>query len=73
MAKKKQTIKPTFDVYFSEVDGTCVVHIDTEGMPENDMGPIMRVYINDGDSVYENPRYESPQLDERVYNQLVKS
>lgn len=51
------TPKPTFDVYVSEIDGVVVVHVDTEGMPENENGPIIRVYINDGEAVFSNPPY----------------
>jgi len=45
---------PTFDVYRSEIDGTWVVHVQTDGIGEDEKGPFIRVYIND-DNVYENP------------------
>lgn len=48
--------KPTFDVYFSEKDGVCVVHVETFDMPENDKGPVIRIYLND-EPIYENPVY----------------
>jgi hypothetical protein len=54
---KEEEGKPTFDVYSSEKDGVCVVHVDTEGMPEDGNGPIIRIYLNDG-SIYENPEYD---------------
>lgn len=47
----------SFDVYVSEEDGTLVVHVDTEGLQENAEGPIMRLYVNDGEAVYANPPY----------------
>ena len=50
------TKEPTFDVYFSETDGVCVVHVQTDDLPENDEGPEIRIYINDY-IVYENPVY----------------
>jgi hypothetical protein len=49
-------MKPTFEVYSSEEDGVTVVHVCTEGMPENLQGPIIRVYLND-DPIFENPVY----------------
>jgi hypothetical protein len=49
--------KPTLDCYRSEVDGIWVVHVDTEGIPEDSNGPRIRVYVNDGDAVFENPTY----------------
>ena len=48
--------EPTFDVYVSSKDGVTVVHIDTIDMPEDDNGPIIRVYLNDS-PIYENPEY----------------
>jgi hypothetical protein len=36
------------------IDGTVVVEIDTPELPENDKGPIIRIWLND-DTVYENP------------------
>lgn len=43
----------TFDVYVGK-DGVPVVHVQTEGMPEDSNGPICRVYLND-EVVHENP------------------
>lgn len=43
----------TFDIYTGK-DGTPVVHVQTEGMPEDADGPICRVYLNDA-VVHENP------------------
>lgn len=37
-----------------------VIHIDTPGVDENEVGPLLRMYLND-DSVYENPPYPGPQ------------
>lgn len=54
--KFRNAKKPTFDVYFSEVDGVCVVHVQTDDLPENEGGPEIRIYINDY-IVYENPVY----------------
>ena len=47
----------TFDVYFSEVDGVPVVHVDTKNMQENENGPVCRVYLNDG-VIFMNPQYK---------------
>lgn len=50
--------KPTTDIYQGD-DGAWVVHIDTEeniAADCNAQGPTpLRVYINDGAAVYENP------------------
>lgn len=40
----------------SEADGTPCVWIDTEGLPEDGAGPLLRIYLND-EVVYENPAY----------------
>ena len=58
MGDSEMVKKPafTFDVYFSEADGVPVVHVETP--PEwdgNPLGPECRIYLNDGDAVYENP------------------
>ncbi len=45
-----------FDCYKSDVDDVEVVHVDTDGMPENEHGPIIRVYLNDH-VLFENPKY----------------
>lgn len=51
-----------FDVYRSTRDGTVVVHVDTDpnhdgesSIPENSAGPQIRIYLNDGDPVWDNP------------------
>lgn len=36
------------------IDGTLVIGIDTPNLPEDDKGPIIRIWLND-DTVYENP------------------
>jgi len=36
---------PTYDVYRSENDNSIVISI--ENIPENENGPIIRVYLND--------------------------
>lgn len=51
--------KVEFDVYVSENDGVTVIHIDTGELPENENGPIMRVYINDD---VENPVYNNSEF-----------
>jgi len=45
---------PTFDVYRGAEDKCVVVHVETTGIPENEKGPILRVYLND-EPIYENP------------------
>lgn len=47
--------EPTFSFYYAD-DGTLVVHVDTMQIPENEKGPIVRLYLND-ESVFENPPY----------------
>jgi len=47
---------PTIDVYRAEADGVTVIHVDTEGLPENDKGPKIRIYLNDY-AIEENPVY----------------
>lgn len=48
---------PTYDVYRSSNDGVVVVHIQTEEIPEDKNGPIIRVYLND-EIIFENPRLQ---------------
>jgi hypothetical protein len=51
--------KPTVDIYRSEIDGAWVVHVDTVEESREDcdaVGPKpLRIYVNDGDAIYENP------------------
>lgn len=47
----------SLDVYRSGRDGTVVVHVDTDGLPENERGPKLRIYLNDDT---ENPVYDEP-------------
>ena len=49
-------MRPTFDIYDSEVDDVCIVHVCTEGMDEDRDGPIIRIYLND-EVIFENPSY----------------
>lgn len=51
--------KPKVDIYQSDIDGAWIVHIDTDPDGECDhRGPKpLRVYINDGETVYENPTH----------------
>lgn len=39
-------------------DGTLVLWIDTPELPEDEKGPVIRVYLNDGEPIYENPPYK---------------
>jgi len=52
---------PTADIYQAE-DGAWVVHIDTDPEGEcTELGPRpLRVYINDGEPVYQNPVRQNP-------------
>lgn len=45
---------PYCQVYRSEIDGCIVVEIDTGSIPENEKGPLVRVYLNEG-CLFENP------------------
>lgn len=49
--------RPTVDVYRSAEDGHWVVHVDTAGLPDNERGPLLRVYLNDDtdDPLWANP------------------
>lgn len=47
---------PTYDVYRSEKDGCIILHIETNDIPEDENGPIIRVYLND-EPLFENPDY----------------
>jgi len=52
---------PQLVTYKSLTDGVSVVHIDTLGEPEDENGPIIRVYLND-EPIFENPKFpESEQ------------
>jgi hypothetical protein len=47
---------PRMQVYQSEVDDVWVVHVDTHpDGPENDKGPMLRIYVNDDGPVFANP------------------
>lgn len=50
-----QNDKPpfTFNVYYG-FDGTPVVHVQTDDLPEDAKGPICRIYLNE-EAIYENP------------------
>ena len=39
-------------------DGVLVVHIETRDEAENEKGPLIRVYLNDGE-IYENPPFKA--------------
>ena len=43
-----------FDIYIGE-DGVPVVHIDTPAEWDNDNGPSCRIYLNDGEAIWNNP------------------
>lgn len=51
-------ISPPFetDSYYSELDFTPVIHIDTVNLTEDINGPLCRIYLND-ECIYENPVY----------------
>lgn len=49
----------TVSAYQSPDDDTLIVEVDTPEVPENEKGPIMRIYLNDG-PIYENPPYPTP-------------
>jgi len=51
---------PGLATYRSESDGCLVTHVDTEGIPENEQGPIIRLYLND-EVVFENPPLENAE------------
>lgn len=55
--REAQSTYPRTHVYRSDIDAAAVVHIDTDPAGECDeIGPRpLRVYINDGNAVYENP------------------
>ena len=53
----KETQLPKIEIYKSEKDNVTVVEIDTTAIPEDKVGPIIRVYLNDG-VIFENPKYQ---------------
>jgi len=48
------------DKYISTIDNKVVVHIDTYELPENNKGPMLRIYLNDDT---ENPLWDNTQND----------
>lgn len=50
------------EIMESPVDHVVIVQIDTPGLPENEDGPLIRVYLNDGDPLFENPPYPKTSL-----------
>ena len=48
--------------FIVSTDGTWVVHVDTDGTDENENGPRLRVYVNDGDAIYANPPLVGPTV-----------
>ena len=54
-------MKPTFDEYRSPKDGVNVVYINTDELPENKEGPIIRIYLND-EPIFVNPDLEELRI-----------
>ena len=52
-----------FTVYYGETDNVPVVHVGTGNLPENERGPICRVYLNDA-VLYENPALSGESSEE---------
>lgn len=50
------------EIMESPVDHVVIVQIDTPGLPEDEDGPLIRVYLNDGDPLFENPPYPKTSL-----------
>jgi len=57
---------PTYDVYRSSNDGVIVVHVQTDEIPENENGPMIRVYLND-EVIFENPGFQEHNLCRVIY------
>lgn len=57
MPKKKPNneLWADIDVYIGN-DGAHVIHVDTPGIPENELGPMCRIYLNDDcdDPIWDN-------------------
>ena len=51
---------PSIRLVGSELDGVKTIFIDTETLPEDNAGPILRVYLND-EVIYENPKYPATE------------
>ena len=52
-------LHPSLSEYASSRDGCTVLHVDTPNdWPENENGPILRIYLNDDtdDPIFDNPR-----------------
>lgn len=47
---------PILNVYRAETDNVFVVHVDTPNLPENENGPLIRIYLND-EVIFENPPF----------------
>lgn len=56
MILEHKNLPMSFDIYQSQEDNVWVIHVDTDGMPENKKGPIIKIYLNDGE-IFENPEH----------------
>lgn len=54
--------KPEVTIDKSEVDGTWVVFVDTQEMPDNEKGPILRINLND-EQLWANPPFPGTEND----------
>lgn len=63
MKKRNPELIADIDVYISAEDGVPVIHVDTPGIPDNELGPICRIYLNDDidDPIWDNSQ-EVPVL-----------
>lgn len=65
METMKTKTKAKLSQYESPVDNVPVVHVDTEGMPEDSNGPIIRIYLND-EYVYANPPHPNSKTSDDI-------
>ena len=51
------------DAYISAEDGYWVIHVDTPGIPDNELGPMCRIYLNDDmdDPLWDNTPEEEKE------------
>ena len=59
---RAEVSKFDIDAYRSATDGIFVIHVDTPRLPENENGPVCRIYLNEH-CLYENPPFPNPKLE----------
>lgn len=60
MSETDKALGLEIGAYLSPEDNVLVIHVDSPGVEDDDKGPRLRMYLNDGD-VYANPPYPGPK------------